>query len=144
MDLKENDGDMKATIVEAFIGQLKLMIARVVNMLNDSDVSTYLTFLDTIMECYNESPHSGLGGSRTPFDVYHKGIVVPKTFLYKSFFTQKILRRGHIPVSLMNGLFKKRSTCQWSKEVFMVCKTYITDPVTYVVEDLQGEELKEV
>ena len=51
--------DMKASMVEAFIGQLKLMISRVVNVLNDSDVGTYVTFLDAIVERYTESPHRG-------------------------------------------------------------------------------------
>ena len=41
----------------------------------------------------------------------------------------------------MKNLFQKRSTGQWS-EVFMIAKVYITDPVTYMLEDLCGEPLK--
>ena len=76
---------MKATMVEVLIGQLKLMIARVINMLNDSDIGTYVTFLDMIVECYNKSSHCELGGVRMPFDMYCKGIVILKGFLYKRF-----------------------------------------------------------
>ena len=54
------------------VGQLKLMVPRVVNMLNDSDIGTCTSFLDTIVEHYNESPHSGLGRGRTPIDVCQK------------------------------------------------------------------------
>ena len=53
--------DVKATMLEVFIGQLQLMTARFVNMLNDSDVSTYVSFLDMIMEWY-ESPILGWVG----------------------------------------------------------------------------------
>ena len=37
---------------------------RVVNVLNDSDVSTYVTFLDAIVERYNKSPHHRLARGR--------------------------------------------------------------------------------
>ena len=84
--------DMKATMVERLIGQLKL-ISRVLNILNNSDLGTYLTFLDAILECYNESPHSQLGAGRMPFDIYRKGVVVPKNFLYKRFFDFHFLMR---------------------------------------------------
>ena len=41
--------DMKATMVKKWIGQLKLMIYRVLNVLNNSDLGTYMTFLDAIL-----------------------------------------------------------------------------------------------
>ena len=90
---------MKANMVKRSIGQLKLMISRVLNILNDSNLGTYVMLSDAILERYNESPHSQLGTSRTPFDVYRKGVVVPKNFLYKRFFdcrflTRKILHKG--------------------------------------------------
>ena len=140
--------DMKATMVERLIGQLKLIISRVLNVLNDSDLGTYVTFLDAILERYNESPHSQLGGGRTPFDVYRKGVMVPKNFLYKRFFDfcflmRKILRKGQrVRVGLMKNLFQKGSTCQWSEEVFVIAKVYIMDPITYALEDLCGELLE--
>ena len=105
--------DMKATTVKRLIGQLKLMMSRVLNVLNDSDLGTYMTFLDVILEQYNESPHSQLGGGRMPFDVYRKGVVVPKNFLYKRFFDfcllKKILCTGQrVRVSLMKTVSEKK------------------------------------
>ena len=76
-------------MVERLISQLKLMISRVLNVLNDSDLGTYVTFLDAILERYNESPHLQLGAGRMPFDVYRKGVIVPKKFLHKRFFDEK-------------------------------------------------------
>ena len=57
--------DMKATIVKRLISQLKLMISRVLNVLNDSDLGTYVTLLDAILECYNESRHLQEGSCRS-------------------------------------------------------------------------------
>ena len=61
--------EMKATMVERLISQFKLIISRVLNVLNDSDLGTYVTFLDAILEWYNERPHSRFGSGRTPFDI---------------------------------------------------------------------------
>ena len=78
-------------MVERLISQLKL-ISRVLNVL-DSDLGTYVTFLNAILERYNESPHLQLGGGRMPFDVYRKGVMVPKNYLYKRFFDFYLLRK---------------------------------------------------
>ena len=105
---------MKSTMIER-------LISRVLNLLNNSDLGTYVTFLDEILERYNEGPHSQLGTSRMPLDVYRKAVVVPKNF---RFMTRKILRKGQqVRVSLMKNLFQKRSTRQWSEEVFHDCKS---------------------
>ena len=57
-------------MVKRLIGQLKLMISRVLNLLNDSDLGTYVMFLDAILERYNKSHPLQSGGGRMPFDVY--------------------------------------------------------------------------
>ena len=45
----------------------------------------------------------------------------------------------------MKNLFEKRSTRQWSEEVFMIAKVYITDLITYALEEtFYLEELKTV
>ena len=140
--------DMKTMMVKRLISQLKLIISRVLNLLNNSDLGTYVTFLDAIPERYNESPRLQLGARRTPFDIYRKGVIVPKNFLYKRFFnfcflTRKIFHKGQrVRVSLMKNLFQKRSTRRWSKEVFVIVKVYKTDPITYAMEDLHGELLE--
>ena len=42
----------------------------------------------------------------------------------------------------MKNLFQKRSNHQWSEEVFVIAKVYITDPITYAFEDLHREPLE--
>ena len=41
--------DIKATMVKRLIGQLKLIISRVLNVSNNSDLGTYVMFLDAIL-----------------------------------------------------------------------------------------------
>ena len=71
-------------MVKRLIGQLKLMMSRVLNLLNDSDLGTYVSFLDAILERYNKSPCSQLEGSRMPFDVYRESWF-PKLSCIKDF-----------------------------------------------------------
>ena len=54
--------EMKAVIVERVIQTLKRMIGGVLVGIYGKDVGRYTEFLDLIVERYNESEHSGLGG----------------------------------------------------------------------------------
>ena len=79
------------------------------------NVGRYTQFLDLIVERYNESEHSGLGGECLR-DVYH-GNVLPLLFIYRGYFDFKLLmRKGSIlkegdkvRVSVRKSMFSKES-----------------------------------
>ena len=47
----------------------------------------------------------------------------------------------HVRISKYKNIFAKGYTPNWSKEVFVVCKIKNTVPCTYVINDLNGEEI---
>ncbi|CAB3977069.1 uncharacterized transposon-derived [Paramuricea clavata] len=101
-----------------------------------------------IVERYNESPHRGLY-NLTPFDVYKKGKAPDafqklKSILNNSTPTFGLLKEGTIVriARVKNNVLKKSSLCRWVKEQFRIKKVFITDIVTYTLEDLKGEEIK--
>ena len=47
----------------------------------------------------------------------------------------------HVRISKYKNIFAKGYTPNWSKEVFVINKTKNTVPSTYVLNDLNGEEL---
>ena len=47
----------------------------------------------------------------------------------------------HVRISKYKNIFAKGYTPNWSKEVFVVSKIKNTVPLTYVVNDLNGEEI---
>ena len=47
----------------------------------------------------------------------------------------------HVRISKYKNIFAKRYTPNWSEEVFVISKIKKTFPQTYVINDLNGEEI---
>ena len=47
----------------------------------------------------------------------------------------------HVRISKYKSIFAKRYTPNWSEEVFVISKIKKTVPQTYVINDLNGEEI---
>ena len=47
----------------------------------------------------------------------------------------------HVRISKYKNIFAKRYTPNWSEEVFVISKIKKTVPQTYVINDLNGEEI---
>ena len=58
--------------------------------------------------------------------------------------TTQLLKQGDIVriARIKNNIFEKSSLRRWITEKFRIRKVYITDPVTYSIEDLKGEDIK--
>jgi hypothetical protein len=109
----------------------------------------FVKYLPTIIERYNESPHRGIFNSK-PVDLYiHNKI--PKSFSFKilqnylngSQPTVSLLRVGQTVriARLKNNVFEKASLRRWGKEIFIIDKVLITDPVTYKLKDKTNEKI---
>ena len=122
------------------------MIARSTTTLNQGQ--KYIQNLQTIVERYNESPHRALY-NLSPYDVYKNG-KIPNEFqnlkkrLNNSTPTTQLLKQGDIVriARIKNNIFEKSIPRRWITEKFRIRKVYITDPVTYSIEDLKGEDFK--
>lgn len=131
---------------ERFIQTIKQSISRSLTTLDQG--YNYVKNLPLVVERYNESPHRGLY-NLTPFDVYKKGKEPSafqriKTLLNNSSLTVRLLKEGDVVriAIIKNNVFEKSSLRRWVKEKFRIKRVYITDPVTYSLEDLKGEEVK--
>ena len=140
--------EIKATHAERFIETLKEMIERTMTTLNTE--YRYIKYLPAILERYNESPHRGIFGAR-PVDLYvHEKI--PKNFTFNiiksqlngSRPTKNLLQVGaRVRIArIKNNTFEKSSLRRWVKEIFIVVKVFITDPVTYQLKDTKGEDIE--
>ena len=109
----------------------------------------YTKYLPIIVECYNEAPHSGLFG-KSPKDIYQKKkgdeFKLLKSTLNGSLPTKNLLHIGdRVRISrVKNNVFEKSSLRRWVNENFLIKKVFITDPVTYEIEDEKGENIKGV
>ena len=51
------------------------------------------------------------------------------------------LMGNHVRISKYKNFFAKNCTSKWSEEVFIIRQIKDTVPLTYVISDLNGEEI---
>ena len=59
----------------------------------------------------------------------------------KNLMKKKFKVRDHVSISKYKNIFSKGYTPNWSEEIFVVKKIKNTVPWTYVINDLNGEEI---
>ena len=143
--------EMKSVMIERFIRTLRMMISNVLYGLYGKTEGRYTNILDKIIEKYNKTPHKGIDGNN-PYDIYEGNISLSKIFRYKKYFEfypfykrGMILKEGQrVRIARLKSRFEKESTFTYSKEIFVVDKVRLTDPVTYVIRDKNEEILSGV
>ena len=142
--------EMKSVMVERFIRTLRMMISNVLYGLYGKTEGRYTNILNKIIEKYNETPHKGIGGNK-PIDIYNGDVKISRVFKYKRYFEfypfykkGMILKGQRVRVAQLKSRFQKESTFKWSKEIFVIERVRLTDPVTYVIRDMNNEILSGV
>ena len=59
-------------------------------------------------------------------------------------FTKNVIREGtRVRIARKKeNIFEKSSLRNWTNEIFLIKKVFITDPVTYELEDLHREKIE--
>ena len=139
--LKDNDIEMysiynegKLVIAERSIKTQKTKIYKYMTSISKK---VYFDKLDDILDEYNNTYHRTI--KMRPVDV--------KDDTYNDFEKQvndkdpKFKVGDHVRVSKYKNIFAKGYTPNWSEEVFVISKIKNTVPWTYVINDLNGEEI---
>ena len=136
----ENE-DIKASIVERFNRTLKSKLWR---YFTKHDTLHFLDILQDMVSVYNCTPHRSIG--MAPLDVNNKTAGLVWYRLYAdSLADYKIpeLQVGDsVRISKARRAFKKGYLPQWSEEIFTISKRQRTQPMTFMLKDWAGEELK--
>ena len=139
--LEKNDIEMysahnegKSVVAERFIRTLKNKIYKYMNSISKN---VYIDKLDDIVHKYNSKKHRTV--KMKPTDV--------KDNTYVDFGKEvndndpKFKAGDHVRISKYKNIFAKGYTPNWSEEVFVIKKIGNTVPWTYVIDDLNGEEI---
>ena len=127
-----NEG--KYVIAEKFIRTLKNNIYKRMTSISKK---VYIDKLDDIVNEYNNTKHRTT--KMKPIDV--------KDNTYIDFGKEvndndhKFKVGDHVRISKYKNIFSKGYTPNWSEEVFVIKKIKSTVPWTYVINDLNGEEI---
>ena len=128
-----NEG--KSVVAERFVKNLTTKIYQYTTSISKN---VYINKLDDILNKYNNTYHRTI--KMKPVDV--KDI----TFIYWTELRSndqdpKFKVGDHIRISKYQNIFAKGYTPNWSEEIFVIGKIENTVPWTYVINDLNGEEV---
>ena len=99
----------------------------------------YFNDLDDIVDKYNNSIHSSI--KMKPKDVTDDSFVEYSEETNKK--SPKFKVGDNVGISKYKNIFAKGYTPNWSEEVSVVNKVQNTVPWTYLINDLNGEEIKD-
>ena len=139
--LKDNDIEMHSihnegtsAVAERFIRTLKTKIYKYVTSISKN---VYFNKLDDIVNEYNNTYHRTI--KMKPVDVKDNTYINFKKEVNDK--DPKFKVGDHVRISKYKNIFAKGYTPNWSEEVFVIKKVKNTVPWTYVINDLNGEEI---
>ena len=130
-----NEG--KSVVAEIFIRTLKNKIFKHMTAISKN---VYFDVLDDIVNKYNNTVHRTI--KMKPIDVTSDSYAEYNKDFNKKDPKFKVV--DHVRISKYENIFAKGYPPNWSEEVFVVSEIKNTVPWTYVVSDLNGEEIMEV
>ena len=124
----------KSVVAERFIRTLKTKIYKYMILVSKN---VYISKLDDIVDEYNTTYHRTI--KMKPVDVKDNTYIdFEKKFNDKD---PKFKVEDHVRISKYKNIFAKGYTANWSEEVFIVSKIKNAFPWTYVINNLNGEEI---
>jgi len=106
----------------------------------------YIDILDQLVQNYNNTIHSSI--KMTPVQASEKR---NENKVYMKLYPDDINKRNikhkfkvgdKVRITKKKSIFEKGYTPRWTEEIFTVSKLRYTDPPTYKITDMNGEEIK--
>ena len=146
--LKDNDIEMssihneeKPVVAERFI-IIRTLNIEIYKCMTSMSKDVYIDTLDDIVGEYNKTYHKTI--KMKPIDVKDNTYVDSMELHSKKEVNDKDPKfkvGDHVRISKYKNIFAKGYTPNWSEEVFVIKKVKNTVPWTYVINDLNGEEI---
>ena len=127
-----NEGE--SVVAERFIRTLKIKIYKYMTSISKN---VYIDKLNDIVNEYNNTYHRTI--KMKPVDVKDNTYIDFKKEVNDK--DPKFKVGDHVRISKYKNIFAKGYTPNWSEEVFVIKKVKNTVPWTYVINDLNGDEI---
>ena len=128
-----NEG--KYVVAERFIRTLKTKIYKYMTSISKN---VCINKLDDIVNQYNNTYHTTI--KMKPVNVKDNTYIDPMVF-HSNDKDPKFKAGDHVRISKYKNIFAKGNTSNWSEEAFVIKKVKNIVPWTYVINDLNGEEI---
>lgn len=130
---------MKASIVERLNRTLKEKMWKLFSLQGNYK---WQKILPKIVEDYNNTRHSKIKMAPNQVNKMNEKILLKTVYNnIKIAGIGKLKVDDLVRISRHKGLFEKGFTPNWSTEVFRITRIQITNPVTYLIEDLQNQPI---
>ena len=143
IELYSTENEEKSSIVERWIRTIK---DKMWKYFTDNNTYTYMDVLSDLVEDYNNTVHSSI--KMTPIDASKKE---NELTVWRNLYpdrhkinniTPKFSVGDEVRIIKKKKVFEKGYTTRWTEEIFTIKEIQNTNPITYKLEDLQGEEIK--
>ena len=124
----------KSAVAERFIRTLKNKIFK---HMTAASKNVYFDVLNNIVNKYNNTVHRSI--KMRPIDIISDSYA--EYYEDSNEKNPKFKLSDHVRISKYKNIFAKGYSPNWSEEVFVVSKIKNTVPWTYVISDLNGEEI---
>ena len=143
VELYSTENDEKSSVVERWIRTIK---EKMWKYFTDNNTYTYIDILPDLVEDYNNTVHSSVKMSPIEASKKENELTVWRN-LYPDRLKINDLRPkfsvgDEVRISKKKTTFEKGSTTRWTEEIFTITRIQNTNPITYKVADLNGEEIK--
>ena len=142
IEIYSTENEEKNSIVERWIRTMK---EKMWKYFTDNNTYTYIDILPDLVKDYNNTVHSSI--KMTPVEASKKKNelnvwrnLYPDRFKIHDL-TPKFSVGEKVRISKKKKTFEKGYTTRWTEEIFTITKIQNTDPITYKIADLQGEEI---
>ena len=132
----------KSAIVERFNRTLK---GRMWKYFTEHQTHRWIDVLPELLNEYNHGIHRSIG--MTPTEASKKEneaeLLEKQNSVYPHVRKPVKFKMGDfVRISKVKGIFEKGYEHNWSMEVYSIDQVKLSDPVTYYIKDLKGEEIK--
>ena len=142
IELYSTENEEKSSIVERWIRTMK---EKMWKYFTDNNTYTYMGILPNLVEDYNNTVHSSI--KMTPVEASKKK---NELTVWRNLYPDRLkihdLRPkfsvgDEVRISKKKKTFEKGYTTRWTEEIFTITKIQNTNPITYKIADLKGEEI---
>ena len=141
--LYATENEEKSSIAERWIRTMK---EKMFKYFTDNNTNKYIDVLPDLVEDYNNTVHSSTKLSPVEASKKENELKVWRNLYPDRYKTSRLNPKfsvgDEVRITKKKKVFEKGYTTRWTEEIFTIKEIRETNPITYKLEDLQGEEIK--
>ena len=141
--LYATENEEKSSIAERWIRTMK---EKMFKYFTDNNTYNYIDALPELVEDYNNTVHSSTKLTPTDASKEENELKVWRNLYPDRYKTSRLNPKfsvgDEVRITKKKKVFEKGYTTRWTEEIFTIKEIRETNPITYKLEDLQGEEIE--